>query len=200
MGKYKDSEIRILKLAEVKPNFANPKLLLLLLSCQAGQNRLDRNVDSLIGELNGVTYDPISVKTLKSLFDGVKTKPCSVLSMEQLGKITDRLIDSPSYQRISPVMGNLFFLRARINGYLGNDVQQALDLHESYRWLNLAYIAKAEAEAWAALGDYQKALEAIIKAKTNNYLNFYGFQRKIDTPEYDEWEEALTRAVKIKSN
>ena len=197
LGEYDASEKRLLRLIALKPEWAGPKLLLLVQSCRVGPSQ---SVDALVEELPGTTFDPSAAKTIKILYDNVKSGSCRSVTMPQIQQILDQLIANPAYQRVAPVMGNLLFLRARVNGHLGNALQQAQDLHESYRHRKLGYVAKAESESWAALGDYERALAAIKKAKENNYLHFHGLRYKFDSAQYDEWEQLLARAVRSRSN
>ena len=81
-----------------------------------------------------------------------------------LGQRLDQLINNPHYQKSGGEMGNLYALRGRYNGYLGNHRQQAMDFNESYRRKKNHYLALAESEVWAALGEYEKALADYRKA------------------------------------
>ena len=193
MDQYDEAQKRLTRFVALKPEWAGPKLKLVLLSCASGKNRMDRSMDDLITGLAIAEYESVSHNIIDNLFKGMQKKPCDVLTMENIGQMLEQLIANPNFRKQFQEMADLYAIRARYNGYLGNIRQQAIDFQESYRWKNNHYVARAESEVWASLGEYDKALEAIKKAKADYYIYLQGFKYYFDSDELDQWEGILTR-------
>ena len=65
-----------------------------------------------------------------------------------------------------------------------------------YRRKQNHYVAIAESEVWAALGEYEKALEAIRKAKANYHIALRSFRYKFESEEMDNWEKFILKTIK----
>ncbi|MFC1680185.1 hypothetical protein ACFL1S_00100 [Pseudomonadota bacterium] len=198
MEKYDEAEIRLHKLSALRPEWAAPKLELITLSCQSGKNRMLYTIDELVNDLAHSEYETVTVRVIDTLFRGMQKKPCEFFSMSDIGRMVEQLINNANYQNHNGEMGNLYALRGRYNGYLGNHRQQALDFNESYRLKQNHYIAIAESEVWAALGEYDRALEAITKAKGNYHIALQNFRYKFESEEIDKWEKFIVKTIKEK--
>lgn len=188
---YDDAELRLKKLGKLKPRWAGPTLELITISCQSGDNRLNRSIDEVIGELANVEYESVTLRVLNNLFEGGQKKPCEVFSMDHIRQMVDQLINNPNYRKNRVELANLYSLRARYNGYMGNHEQQAMDFKESYRWKKNHYIAIAEAEVWIALGKYNRALDAVRKATSDHNIKLQGFEFQFESNELTQLENAL---------
>jgi tetratricopeptide (TPR) repeat protein len=196
MGDYDEAEEKLQRLIELNPTWAGPKLELLMLSCQSGENRLDRSMEALLQDLPGAEYDRVSIRIVKKLFQGMQIQPCDALTMDHIGRMIDQLLNNPNYRAIAAEVGNLYSLRAEYNGHLGNHRQQAMDFAESYKWKKSYYTAKAESEVWAALREYDKALEAIERVQKSNYVSLRGFRYQLHSSDLERWKQYI---VSLKS-
>ena len=148
---------------------------------------MDRSMDDLISGLATVQFESVSSEIIDNLFKGMKKQPCEFLTMDNIGQMLEQLIGNPEFKKRGHAMANLYSIRARYNEYFGNHRQQAMDFHESYRWKNNHYVARAESEVWAGLGEYDKALEAVRKAKADDYIYLQGYKYYFDSDELDQW-------------
>ena len=197
-GSYNESQKRLNKLATLRPTWAGPKLKLLLLSCISEKNKVGMEISALINELESVEWDSISVAVLGNLFEGMKRKPCHMLDLDHIVDMVDTLIDNPSYQRRKDAMALLFLLKARINGYLGDSYARARNLQEAFQWRTNWHVAVEESKVWASLGEYDKALEAVNRAKSSYYVKLRSIHLYFDSDELNAWESTLKQLNSLK--
>ena len=197
-GNYEASVHRLNKLVELRPNWAGPKLKLLLVSCISGENKLGVEVSDLVTEFESVEWDSISVAILSNLFRGMQKKPCHMLTIDHMVDMADTLIANPSYQRRKDAMALLYLLKARIDGYVGDAYSRAENLRESFAWRTNWHVAVEESRVWASLGEYNNALDAVNRAKSSYYIKLRSISLYFDSDELTAWENRLKKLKGLK--
>ncbi len=197
-GNYEASVQRLNKLVELRPNWAGPKLKLLLVSCISGENKLGMEVSDLVTEFESVEWDSISVAVLSNLFRGMQKKPCHMLTTDHMVDMADTLIANPAYQRRKDAMALLHLLKARITGYLGDAYSRAENLQEAFKWRTNWHVAVEESRVWASLGEYSNALDAVNRAKLSYYIKLRSIRLYFNSDELSAWEDRLKKLNRLK--
>lgn len=192
LKQYEKANAHLQRIMTLEPSWTGPRIERVLVSCLRENPPSKEAVDGLISELSQTEWDAATDQILDNLYDRLGKSPCGPVDYAVLLKVTETLIDNPSFRRKKPTLAGLYILKSRIHEQLGQHEQQALALNNAYHWNKNWHIAIQESIVWKSLAEYQKALDAVARARQLYTLNFKSLKFAYDSDELEAWEIHLT--------